>query len=395
GQLSVKRLKDPYVEATDFLARELDQTLMKHRKWRHASDTLSRALQVLREVYLAYGAMGKKDPDVATQLESLDGEYRAKVLEKLTKIEEPATRISRADWAMLQERRVEIRRESRLQAFRIDIAQMKPFLDVLRTTTPTVARGNFFLLEGSYGAGKSEQADTWLLQQIEKYRLHEGMPVPLHVDARDVEQASIEGRLAADVGLTALRTQGVALVVDGLDEIRSERASRVLDDANTLVLTYSEAKVLLTSRSGVLDGHRLLHARNHHEQAPLDLDTALSLITSIGGTTLHAALANPVFKPSIQLPFFALAAAVGAREGKVHSSRAGLIRDLVDHAIRPPGAARTSIGTTEVHSTLGRLATNTTRRHSQDGLNESERLRLLETGLVVGGHDVVDSRRGE
>lgn len=381
-RLSIDRLKDPYVDSTDFLARDLEHVLIQHPRWASDSSTRSRALSVVQEVYLAFSAIGKNEPKIAAQLESLQGEFRAEVLDRLKNVEEPATRLSRADWATLQERAVRLRRDSRLQAFRVSVVQMEPYLEGLRTTAPVLPPGSFYLLEGSYGSGKSEQAATWLLQQIERYRLHVGMPVPLHLDARVVEQTGIEERLLADVGLTALRGQGVALVVDGLDEIRSERAARVLEDANTLVVKYAVSKVLLTSRSGVLDGHLLLDGTNHHEQAPLELDVALSLIASVAGTRPRAAMENPGYRESVKLPFFALAAAVAEREGDALSGRAGLIRGLAETAIGRPGVVRTSIGTADVAERLGRLAVSDTRREISDGLSKLERLNLLETGLV-------------
>lgn len=378
----LERLRDSYVRSTDFLAQELEQALRGHPHWTDSSPTRSRALSVVQEVHLAFSAVGKNDPRVGAQLESLHGEFRAEVLRHLRNTEEPALRLDRADWATLQAHEAGIRRRNRLQSFGLSTAQLEHHLEGLRSTSPPVTSGNFYLLEGSYGSGKSEQAEAWLFQQIERYRLSEGAPVPIHLGARVVEQASIEDRLKSDVGLTALRTRGVALVVDGLDEIRSERASRVLEDANALVMKYPASKVLLTSRVGVLDGHLLLTETNHHVQAPLDTDTALGLIETVAGAKPYEALQNPAFQESVKLPFFALAAAVAQREGKKQSSRAGLIRALVETALRRPSVVRTSVGTTEIAHRLEQLAVNGTRRNSSDGMNEPERLRVLETGLV-------------
>ncbi|TLP93893.1 hypothetical protein FEF26_12740 [Nesterenkonia salmonea] len=211
--------------------------------------------------------------------------------------------------------------------------------------------------------------------------------MPIHVGARVVEQISLEDRLKSEVGLITLRARGVALVIDGLDEIRSERASRVLEDANALVMKYPASKILLTSRLGVLDGHLLLTETNHHVQAPLDTEAALSLIDTVSGTRPHEALQNPAFKENVKLPFFALAAAVVQRDGKTQLSRAGLMRALVAKALRRPGMVRTSVGTAEIARLLEQLAVNGTRRDRSDGMSEPERLTLLETGLVRRSDD--------
>jgi hypothetical protein len=87
------------------------------------------------------------------------------------------------------------------------------------------------LLVGPLGSGKSELCEEWFQAAIDRYVAHEGAPCPIWIHASELITNSLETLLASRMTLQEVGQRGVALVVDGLDEVDVLVANRIVSQA--------------------------------------------------------------------------------------------------------------------------------------------------------------------
>ncbi|OMC51963.1 hypothetical protein A5742_17685 [Mycolicibacterium fortuitum] len=118
-------------------------------------------------------------------------------------------------------------------------------------------RGLLRILHGPLGSGKSEVAEQWHRESIERAAEDPEAAVPVWI-AIDELATGLEAHVLAEVGLPVLGERGVDVVVDGLDE-RADRAAAVMRQAGEFVKKWPQSRLLLTTRSpGLVDDELLV-----------------------------------------------------------------------------------------------------------------------------------------
>src|SRR5262249_47446790 len=105
------------------------------------------------------------------------------------------------------------------------------------------------LIVGDFGVGKSLLAEKLHLAAIAVARVDTAAPVPVLLDATNLQDTDIQKTVehqAASIG--SVRTSGVHLVIDGLDEIGTTRAFAVLAKARVLARTWPGSTIRLFVR---------------------------------------------------------------------------------------------------------------------------------------------------
>ena len=104
------------------------------------------------------------------------------------------------------------------------------------------------VIASEVGSGKSLLLDRLMQRAIIRYREHEDAPLPVFVEAPEVE-----GKLRDDVmaGASALgrpNERGAAVFLDGLEETGRAKARRLLDEAHYLPDTWPNTTVVVAGR---------------------------------------------------------------------------------------------------------------------------------------------------
>ena len=116
----------------------------------------------------------------------------------------------------------------------------------------TLPSTGLLLLEGDFGSGKSVTAERIFATDSATAMQDDSAPLPLWLAAKFVTRPLIETVRTALEGLGNLNRNGVRLVLDGLDAPGQARASELLNEAHALPFTWSNTRVVLTVRPGLL-----------------------------------------------------------------------------------------------------------------------------------------------
>ena len=214
------------------------------------------------------------------------------------------------------------------------------------------------LLTGDFGIGKSLAAERALQAAIAASQEGQATAIPVFVQADELVgplEAAVR-QLATELGDPG--TDGVFLVVDGLEQAGVGDALRILNETRALVETWPGTLALVTSRA--------LAVPTPIEEArplpPLSDQAAQDLVARVSGRTVTPAVAygwpQPV-KEAIARPLFAILLGGYLREQTpvLPRSQADLISQLVDRSLLAAG-----LQDREARPVLGRLAVAITRR---------------------------------
>jgi hypothetical protein len=310
-------------------------------------------------------------------------------LERITAIlDKPSMQATRAQFLAIDandssdlgvwlDRRSAERRRIRLASFDVTDDQVGEFLGSIHG--PDVPLGTVRVLVGPFGSGKSEVAEAWHIGAIERLAAdpsHAQIPVWLH--ARDVTSGGLEAVVDRTARQAWRGIRGVAVVVDGLDEVDASLAERIAEDARLLVASDRTSSVLLTTRPGVLP------YRNDQIEVPgLDKDGATQLVEHLANDQHVTWTWTEELRSTMRRPFFALAAGTLLAAGDAPAGEADLIRKLVERALSRTDS-RSAVTSAEVFSVLTKLAVESTRTGNlSDGLTFRERQIALGSRLVT------------
>ncbi|QSE87979.1 hypothetical protein JWS13_04740 (plasmid) [Rhodococcus pseudokoreensis] len=109
-----------------------------------------------------------------------------------------------------------------------------------------LSAGDYRLLVGPLGSGKSDIAEEWFRSRIEDAAKNPAAPVPVWLPVREVD-GKISDFIVGEVGLDVLPGLGVDVVVDGLDE-RTDEAATALRQASEFAARWPKSRIILTSR---------------------------------------------------------------------------------------------------------------------------------------------------
>jgi hypothetical protein len=253
------------------------------------------------------------------------------------------------------------------------------------STTPTVSRP-LVVLSSEVGSGKSLHGERRHQVDLERYLNDSTAPIPVWLAVRDVS-ADLERAVASSCeGLGDPRAQGVAIVLDGADEVGPARAADVLAAARILVRTWPSTTALLTTRPipSFGDSSEVEHV------APLSEDDARGLVGRVANdefTIGAAATWPPTISEAVKRPLFAVLLGVALAEGReVPRSRAQLVAILAEKA--------TGQGGLEIEPLLRRLAVESLRRGggpvpATDLVSPAQLDQVIGTRLVVTRGDAL------
>jgi len=131
-----------------------------------------------------------------------------------------------------------------------DVVQVTGLVELMARVRPNVPAGAVVTLVGPFGAGKSEQAESWFARAA-AYRDTEGAPLPMWFHASALAATTVDQAVRArlhdhDVDFN------VAIVIDGLDEVDPDVASQVAKQTRVLIATHSASSAIMAIRPGVL-----------------------------------------------------------------------------------------------------------------------------------------------
>ena len=185
------------------------------------------------------------------------------------------------------------------------------------------------------GSGKSLAGERLLQDAITRARKSINEPIPVYVDA-----VNLSGSLMDDVKekvqiLGDPGTQGVFLLLDGIEAIGPGQGNRAEREADVLVSTWPNSTVVLTSRPV----YWLRRRENTLSIPPLSVDASQELIQLAAGTSAPR-LDNwaDTIQDAVLRPLFALLLGTYLKErGGFPSNRADLVSNLVNRALSPDG----------------------------------------------------------
>lgn len=359
------------------LAKRLDEALVAaSTDWASADDHLSRSLRLVELTYPAIAA-ALGDGDRAELSESWAQQRSVRVRDLLLHLVGAGAALSSDDLAMVLQQRSEARRAVRLQVFELDEAGLASYFD--RIAVPDVPSGGVVVLLGDFGSGKSETAEAWHRTGIRKLVAGDDAPFPVWFGARDLLGQTLEASVERRCGLTWQRGRGASIAVDGLDEIDPAAAQALLEAARALAKTYTNVRVLLTARPGILSPT----ATEELGAALLSEDDARELVELAGGRPHATWRWTADMRATVTRPFFALAAAGMLGRDKPPRGEADLIRGLVENALAK-STERSAVTSRETRSVLERLAVALTRTDG-DRLSFSDRQIARSSRLVADG----------
>lgn len=358
----------------DRLCHYLDE---RQPSWRERPYRLSESLRLVEATFVAIVTAADEGAGHALSEQwarQRNDEMIAQVLELRTGYG-PVHDSDLAVWLL---RRSNERRSIRLAAFDIDGSSIQSALDSVADQLPTVAPGAFRALVGSFGSGKSEMAESWHRNCVSRLLSGDATQLPVWLYARQLVGHSLEHTVQEQVGAAAFRTRGVAVVVDGLDEVDGVVAEGIALDARVMVASNHLCAVLATCRDGVL------RSSDDDIAAPgLPDEAARSLVQELSGSGHATWDWSAELVETIKRPYFALAAGTMLSTGAVPTGEVGMTAKLVERAL---GQAKdwetTQSG--DKYDSLVKLGVSLTRTLGRsDGLTYRERQVALATRLVT------------
>ena len=160
------------------------------------------------------------------------------------------------------------------------------------------------VLIAELGAGKSLIAERLFQAAIDLAKHDISAPIPIFLDARECVSGLRSTVEREAEGLGDIRTQGAAIIVDGVDEAEGS-AEKLLTEARILVNLWPKTTVILTSRP--LPAFSSDRCQERTEVAPLTVDEAMGLIKRVSNRDrlfLHSWPKS--IQEAIKRPLFAL-----------------------------------------------------------------------------------------
>jgi len=377
--ITAEELAKPVEDMHGPLAKRLDEALSAASKdWASADDHLSRALRLVELTYPAIAA-ALGDGDRVELSENWAQQRSVSVRDLLLQLVGPGAALSSDDLAMVLRRRSGARRAVRLQVFEVDEAALASYFDQIEVLD--VPASGVVVLLGDFGSGKSETAEAWHRAGIKNLIAGDGAPFPVWLSARDLLGQTVEGAVERQLGSTWRHGRGASIAVDGLDETDPATAQTLLEAARTLARTYTNVRVLLTARPGILSPT----ATEEVTAALLTEDEALELVELAGGKSHDTWRWTADMRATVTRPFFALAAGVMLGRDEAPRGEADLIRGLVENALAK-GTERSAVTSSGTRSVLENLAVALTRM-GVDGLSFGDRQIARSSRLVADGPD--------
>lgn len=189
------------------------------------------------------------------------------------------------------------------------VARIQNLLPHVPHELRTLPSGQFVVLTGALGSGKSDIAEGWLRDAAVVAQDNPEAPVPVWIAIDDLE-SSLELHVHREVGIQALNALGADIVIDGLDQ-RADRAERTIRYADSLTGRWPRSRVVLTSRAthNVRDS-ALVQVR------PIAKSHGQKLVSLIAGTSQLADL-RPEIEEALERPLFALLIGQQASSGEL------------------------------------------------------------------------------
>lgn len=150
-------------------------------------------------------------------------------------------------------RRSRARMVNRWIAAGLDFGESITFADDLTVGAPPARlvpsqAAPLVVVVGDVGSGKSVTAERVLQLALAEAQKHAAAPIPVFLRARDAANG-LEAAIANSANeLGDYRVSGLFAVVDGADEMPTEVASRLVEDARELAHGLANSRILITSR---------------------------------------------------------------------------------------------------------------------------------------------------
>ncbi len=159
------------------------------------------------------------------------------------------------------------------------------------------------VLEGDFGSGKSVAAERLHQGDIAAAVASASAPLPVYLSAEDVPGTLRQAVLEATEPLGKPMRFGVRVILDGLDEVDTGRAHRLLAEAHGLAQGWPDSCILVTARPGleVRDEDRIAYP-------PLDDQEAHQLARRIGGQHVWLHSESEAVRAALRLPLFIIIA---------------------------------------------------------------------------------------
>jgi hypothetical protein len=252
------------------------------------------------------------------------------------------------------------------------------------------------VLIGEFGAGKSLLTERLFQRALTQALESPDAPTPVYLKAKEVVgqlQEAIE-RVVNELGGSL--SKGVAVIVDGADEVPSSLLARqLLSEARILVNTWSEVTVFISSRPlPSLDIENLVSSGEALFIPPLSDEHAHTLVKRISGQNIalpYAALKypQPVLE-AIRRPLFAvlLGRYLKDRDTAVPNSAGELLIHLVQTSLQQATVHHNSSQSSDIEQLLRNLAVLCTKSNTgwvhktEVGLLSNLQI-LLNSRLVV------------
>lgn len=377
--ITAEELAKPVEDIYGPLAKRLDEALSTASEdWVSADDHLSRALQLVELTYPAIAA-ALGDSDRAGLSETWAQQRSVGVRDLLLQLVGPGAALSADDLAIVLRQRSAARRAVRLQAFEVDETALAPYFDQIQV--PDVPVDGVVVLIGDFGSGKSEAAEAWHRHGIENLVANDDMPFPAWLSARETFGQPLEGVVERQLGAIWRHGRGASIAIDGLDEIDPVAAQFLLESARTLAMTYTNVRVLLTARPGILSPT----PEEETMALLLTADEAIGLVELAGGKSRATWHWTANMRATVTRPFFALAAGAMLGRDEAVGGEADLIRGLVEDALAK-GTERSVVTSVETRAVLENLAVGLTRT-GEEGLLFSQRQIARSSRLVADRGD--------
>ena len=224
-----------------------------------------------------------------------------------------------------------------------DISEATNLADDLSIGVPpaelNVVAGEVILLIGELGIGKTLIAQRLFQQAIKQAQENEVAPIPIYLESGQWKQASSLKQAVEDAvnGLANPSTQGVAMILDGLDKVDSGLANHILTQACLLAGKWQNTTAIITSRST-----RLIDEISNNKQIkkieiqPLSDLEAYELIERVSKQTPREYDWTASLKDAIRRPLFALILARYLRAESSHTphSTGELLSWFVEDALK-------------------------------------------------------------
>lgn len=198
---------------------------------------------------------------------------------------------------------------------------------------PVIPARGFFAIEADGGSGKSTLAERLLAEDIDHALAERSAPLPIFIQASHHEGPIRDLLLRIWGDPHDIQARGINIIFDGLEEIGSVRARRIVLDIKTLMRDgeFNVRRAIVTSRP--------LNLRSYVDEvirfemlSPSESD---EIITSLTGSRFNSYSLRPILRDAIRRPFFAIAFGleIGQSATRKAHTQSTLIRSIVERAL--------------------------------------------------------------